>query len=184
MEEISLYGPNGKPDWFWKLNPKGQVPVLVVGEKEELVLADSDLVLDRMDEVISTSRNVASSTDTSDNRIVLQDPEHQQRIQTFRTTLKDFLPIGKRAVLGGRTNDKNQMWNKLKELDSLIVGPYVCGEQVTIADCAGFPFLWRLETEFGPFHDHGCGNMGQWLETCKANDAFSGTIQQSWWWWW
>ena len=29
MEEVSLYGAGGKPDWFMKLNPKGEVPVLV-----------------------------------------------------------------------------------------------------------------------------------------------------------
>jgi len=25
MKEISLYGSGGKPDWFWKLNPRGTV---------------------------------------------------------------------------------------------------------------------------------------------------------------
>ena len=46
MEEISLYGPNGKPDWFWKLYPAGTVPDLVAGDQ---VLPDSDNILDNLD---------------------------------------------------------------------------------------------------------------------------------------
>ncbi|CAN0497955.1 unnamed protein product [Ectocarpus sp. 12 AP-2014] len=33
MKEVSLYGSGGKPSWFMDLNPKGEVPVLVVDGK-------------------------------------------------------------------------------------------------------------------------------------------------------
>ena len=33
------------------------------------------------------------------------------------------------------------MFQKLKELDSTIKGPYICGDDITIADCAAFPFI-------------------------------------------
>ena len=32
-QEVGLYGHGGKPKWFLELNPKGQVPVLILGEK-------------------------------------------------------------------------------------------------------------------------------------------------------
>jgi glutathione S-transferase len=169
LEQVSLYGPNGKPDWFWKLNPKGEVPVLVC-HGGEVILADSDLILDEIGTAVEGGSD-----------IVPKDEDGIARAKGFRSKLREFLPIGKKAVLGG---DKDKMWSKLKELDNLIEGPYVCGEDVTVADCAGFPFLWRIDNEYGPVEDYGCGNVRTWLDTCKKNKAFSETIQQSWWWWW
>ena len=32
-QEVGLYGHGGKPKWFLELNPKGQVPVLILGGK-------------------------------------------------------------------------------------------------------------------------------------------------------
>lgn len=172
MEEISLYGSNGKPDWFWKLNPKGTVPVLVC-HGGAIILADSDLILDEIGNVVVVQGG--------SKLLVPEDEKTQKRVQQFRDTLSQFLPIGKMAVLGG---DKEKMWSKLKELDTLVQGPYICGEGITVADCAAFPFLWRIHDEFGSLGQHGCPNIQQWLATCSENPAFSKTVQGSWWWWW
>ncbi|KAG7341549.1 glutathione S-transferase, C-terminal domain containing protein [Nitzschia inconspicua] len=175
LEQVSLYGPGGKPDWFWKLNPKGQVPVLVV-EDEDLVLADSDLILDEIQRVVDAKRSKLYDVMSND------DVNATQKVQSFRNCLSEFLPIGKKAVLGGN-NDK--MWTKLQELDALIQTPYVAGEQLTVADCAGFPFLWRIQQEYGNvWEEHGCNNIPQWLEQCSRQPAFAKSIQSSWWWWW
>ena len=169
LEQISLYGPNGKPDWFWELNPKGQVPVLVC-DGGARVLADSDLILDEIGSVAESGLDIVPRGD-----------DQIAQVKEFRAALIDFLPVGKKATLGG---NKEEMVAKLRDLDELIEGPYVCGEQVSIADCAGFPFLWRIDTEYGPVEEHGCERMRVWLDNCKSNQAFSKTIQQSWWWWW
>jgi glutathione S-transferase len=175
LEQVSLYGPGGKPDWFWKLNPKGQVPVLVVNEeKEEVILADSDLILDEIQRVMDSSQSQLK--DGVDNRSTLL------KVQAFRKCMSEFLPIGKKAVLGG---SDQQMWSKLQQLDGLIEGPYVAGNQMTVADCAGFPFLWRIQQEYGNvWEDHNCYNIPKWLDHCSAQPAFAKSIQSSWWWWW
>lgn len=177
LEQVSLYGAGGKPDWFWELNPQGTVPVLVVPVAEgdnassESVLPDSDLILNEIAQVPGGERLIPTS-----------DPEAIESMNKFRQCLKEFLPIGKKAVLGG---SKVPMWKKLKELDALVVGPYVCGDDVTVADCAGFPFLWRIENEYGTLLDtQDCPKLANWLQTCKQNPAFSKTVQLSWWWWW
>lgn len=169
MEEISLYGANGKPDWFLELNPKGTVPVLVC-HGGAVRLRDSDDILDE----IGTAVENGSS-------LVPKDESSIKKVQEFRAKLSAFLPIGKKAVLGG---SKQKMWNELAELDAMIEGPYVCGDKVTVADCAAFPFLWRIDTEYGPVEDQGCSKLRAWLDHCKSNAAFSTTVQQSWWWWW
>lgn len=169
MEEISLYGPGGKPDWFMKLNPKGTVPVLVCGGGA-VRLRDSDEILDKVGDAIPGGSKLIPH-------------KHEDLIKEFRSRLNEFLPIGKKAVLGG---NKDKMWAKLSELDALIEGPYICGGDVTVADCAAFPFLWRIENEYGALllEKNGCKNIQAWLTTCERNEAFSTTIQSAWWWWW
>lgn len=170
LEQVSLYGAGGKPDWFWDLNPQGTVPILVIPTSDDdLVLPDSDLILNEIAKV------------PGGEALVPTDPAAVESIKAFRKCLSEFLPIGKKAVLGG---SKGPLWSKLKELDALVVGPYVCGEDVTVADCAGFPFLWRIENEYGNLDKQGCPNLANWLQTCKKNQAFSMTVQSSWWWWW
>lgn len=187
MEEVALYGAGGKPNWFLELNPKGQVPVLVVENGDEshdnaMVLADSDLILDKMATVTAETSNSRPS-----GLLVIPGPYDVasiEKIDAFRSILREFLPVGKDAVLGG---DKRKMWAKLQELDALIEGPFVAGESVSVADCAGFPFLWRIEQEYGrsSWKANRCGsNIPQWLNKCSQQDAFSKTIQSSWWWWW
>ena len=133
-------------------------------------MADSDLILDKICDVVEGGATLAPKDDKA-----------KKQVESFRKTLNEFLPIGKKAVQGG---NKSKMWSKLKEFDSKIVGPYVCGDQVTVADCAGFPFVWRIESEFGPVEDQGCDNLRRWLDTCQENPGFAKTIQGSWWWWW
>jgi glutathione S-transferase len=167
LEQVSLYGAGGKPDWFWKLNPQGTVPILVCSDG--IVLPDSDMILNEISKVPGGEPLIPSVA------------ESKAIAESFRRTLSELLPIGKSAVLGG---DKTNMWRKLKELDAIIIGPYVCGEEITVADCAGFPFLWRLENEYGSLAKYNCSNLSKWLKVCKGNPAFSKTIQTSWWWWW
>jgi glutathione S-transferase len=168
MEEIALYGEGGKPEWFLELNPNGTVPVLVIFGGAR-ILKDSDLILDEFHKVGNGASLVPSGRKAA------------SKATGFRALLSEFLPLGKAAVLGGH---KAKMWSKLKELDSNIEGPYICGEQVTIADCAAFPFLWRIDSEFGPVEKEGCNNIRAWLDHCQKNPGFAKTIQGTWWWWW
>lgn len=195
FEQISLYGGGGKPPWFMKLNPRGTVPVLVVNndnEKEKVVLADSDLILDEMKLVMESVDTATATASSSKESLVVATPGDNAtgaRIAAFRTALNEFLPIGKSAVLGG---DKERMWSKLRELDALVdTGTsggqcFLAGtDRPTVADCAGFPFLWRIDDEFGDhWESHGCSNIPVWLDRCKQEPAFANSVQSSWWWWW
>lgn len=176
MEEVALYGANGKPDWFWDLNPDGTVPVLVC-HGGAVVYPDSDMALDSIE-----NGSAIAIAGNSDKLLLLttsqQTKQIQKLVQEWRTSINNMLPIGKKAVLGG---NKQKLFDMLKEMDSKVVGPYLCGEQITSADCAAFPFLWRLNDEFG-LDDY--SNLQAWLDTCNQNEAFSKTVQSSWWWWW
>mmetsp|Transcript_27241 Transcript_27241/g.33390 ORF Transcript_27241/g.33390 Transcript_27241/m.33390 type:complete len:256 (-) Transcript_27241:350-1117(-) len=179
MEEISLYGANGKPDWFWKLNPDGTVPVLVAATakgRSDAIIADSEDILNSF---------VAGDVIGGNGVLTCDENQEQslfQKQQWWRDTIQRRVnPIGKSAVLGA---GKTKLYDLLHDLNSEVVGPYLCGDRVTVADCAAFPFLWRIHNEFGLDKVNKNSNLLSWLRTCEGNPAFQKTVQNSWWWWW
>ena len=52
----------------------------------------------------------------------------------------------------------------LKDMNSKVVGPYLVGEKLTLADCVIFPFLWRIDQEFGIGKVDGEENLRFWLD--------------------
>lgn len=170
MREVSLYGAGGKPDWFWELNPKGTVPIVVVKDGDNtLVLADSEDILDAfMDGRIKGDGNLSV--------------EEKQMIMKWREIIsKQLVPVGKSAVLGG---SKTKLQSLLRECDSMVVGPYLTGDKFTVADAAAFPFFWRLNKEYGLEKDE-TKQLSAWLNQCLQDEAVKKTIPtQGWWWWW
>lgn len=170
LEEISLYGPGGKPDWFWELNPDGTVPVLVC-HGGAAVYPDSDLALDAVGDGNALGEQQVSLT--------ANDEKTDQLVREWRKMINNMLPVGKKAVMSG--GSKQKLMEVLKHMNDKVQSPYLCGDKVTVADCAAFPFMWRLNDEFGL---NGLENLQAWLTTCEQNESFSKTIQSAWWWWW
>ena len=170
MQEISLYGANGKPDWFWELNPQGTVPVVVYGNGET-VLPDSDLILDQIDQIsaaaVETTAPLCPSNLKSD-------------ISDWRQRINDMLPVGKQSVFANKPSSK--LKQQLKAMNDAVKGSYLTGQTVTVADCHAFPFLWRLNTEFPLEKEY--PQLAEWIQTCSNLPSFRKTIQSSWWWWW
>jgi glutathione S-transferase len=170
LREVSLYGPGGKPDWFWKLNPRGTVPVVTMNGGND-VYADSELILDAVGDI---SEGIL--TRTSD----LSDEERTQVSKWRDIVSKKLTPIGKSAVLGG---SMPKLRSLLKEMNDVVVLPYLVGERMTLADCAVFPFLWRIDQDYGIGSD-GEEKLREWLNTCLKTETIKGTVVRSWWWWW
>lgn len=175
MDEISLYGVNGKPDWFLELNPAGTVPVLTC-YGGAVVLPDSDIILDFIgDGAVEGGSKLKPKSDAE-----------KKAIKKWRDLLsREIIPVGKAAVLRGKTKELYSLLSKVDK-DMTDSNKFLCGDAPTIADCALFPFMWRIDQEFGPLteEDHKCGNIRAWLDTCGETAAFRKTIQSSWWWWW
>jgi len=157
MREVSLYGPGGKPDWFWELNPAGTVPIVVSSAEDnngkEEVFADSELILDAIGN--GRIRMTGDTNDEEDGVSLLLtsklSKEEEARVNQWRSTISEkLIPVGKSAVLGGSLSKLRSL---LKEMNDRMVedddGPYLVGNRVTVADCAAFPFLWRIDQEFG-----------------------------------
>ncbi len=163
LKEVSLYGSGGKPGWFLKMNPSGTVPVLATDDDK--VYPDSELILDYIKDNTSLHAQGTNIDET--------------KIQSWRDTItQQIIPVGKQAVLGGSQGDLFQL---LKRIDDDVAGPYLCGDFITVADCAAFPFIWRIDNEFGL---EGGSKLKQWLDLCSTTSCFKKTVQRTWWWWW
>ena len=170
LQEISLYGPNGKPDWFWQLNPEGTVPVLVQGQQ---VWPDSDLIL-----------QAVAEGQVGTNPLVVADSNKKKRVQSWRKAVNELLPVGKQAVLG---NAKDQLAQQLQEsLERRMPENtlFLTGDTISVADCHAFPFLWRLDQEFDLRLNLKCPKLAAWVQHCSQLPSFRTTLQPSWWWWW
>lgn len=180
MREVSLYGAGGKPDWFWKLNPQGTVPIVAVkdgGDAQDVVFADSELILDAVsDGRVSGKEGLLQTSELSE--------DENACVAKWRKVLsKQLVPVGKSAVLGGSVPKLRSL---LSELDDMVEGPYLAGEKITVADCAAFPFLWRIDQEFGiGGASENEDKLRAWLDQCIDTPSIKRTIPaQGWWWWW
>lgn len=157
-----------------ELNPKGEVPVLVVNGSP---IVESEKTVDHLME---------------DS---LNPPERRAVSSRWRSLINDRLkPVGKRTVLsGGSEADKASLCVVLQELDACLqgqgtagshvgTGPFVCGEAFTAADASAFPFLQRIHGEFG--FPAGCHKLEEWYEAARRRPAVRKTIKKEWWWWW
>eukprot|EP00903_Cladosiphon_okamuranus_P009111 g8705.t1 len=141
MKEISLYGAGGKPRWFMDLNPKGEVPVLVVNGSP-----------------------IVGSEDTVD---YLMQGELSPEARQWRSIVNDRLkPVGKRAVFsGGSESDRVALNAVLEDLEACL--PHGSSDGVggpfSAADASAFPFLQRIHGEFGFPSD--CRRLKAWSST-------------------
>jgi glutathione S-transferase len=163
LEEVSLYGAGGKPGWFMKLNPKGQVPVLVVGDD---VTAESERTIDAVAALHQGGGSGGAAAAAAE--------------VAWRTRISDtLLPRGKKCVLSG---DRAGVEALLESLEPEVVGPFLCGENFGGADISAAPFIQRLESEYGI--PESCPRLREWYSNISRRPSVKATIRRSWWWWW
>lgn len=178
MEQIDLYG--GKPSWFLKMNPLGQVPVLKISDK---VITESEDIL----------TFIGSDQFISDN--LLQKTEKQSDVLYWREAIDSRLKVvGKKSVLSRSGIGKGSELGKiLEELEQKYISScsyanndenFLAGKYPSLADCAAFPFLYRLSEEYKDGKHIYPHLMGDWLRLMESREEVRSTIQASWWWWW
>lgn len=152
---------SGKPRWFMDLNPKGEVPVLVVDGKP-----------------------IVGSEETVD---YLMQGELSPEALRWRTIVNDRLkPAGKRAVFsGGSEADRASLNAVLEDLEACLPddgseGRF--GESFSAADASAFPFLQRVHGEFG--FPSECRRLEAWYASACSRPGVRKTIKKNFWWWW
>mmetsp|Transcript_125381 Transcript_125381/g.390359 ORF Transcript_125381/g.390359 Transcript_125381/m.390359 type:complete len:246 (+) Transcript_125381:72-809(+) len=167
LTEISLYGYDGKPDWFMKLNPKGEIPVLVRSNGGAVV--DSERILDW---VAQAAPDMA--------------PEDASAGAAFRRCVSGRVaPTGKSRVLRGSSGAGDDLDVALGELNEFLEaspGDFAAGGRFSVADAAAVPFIQRLDERYGL--PERAMALQRWWRLVRERPGVAGTLQRSWWWWW
>lgn len=129
----------GKPEWFTRLNPKGQIPVLAYKEGEGVKTVYESLICN---EYLEERFNVPA--------LLPPDPFHRAQcrliIDRFSSTVQPaFYKILLKEDPAVRSKCREILDKELTWLDTLLAtGPYFLGAQFSLVDCAIVPFLLRL----------------------------------------
>ena len=179
MREVSLYGAGGKPPWFLELNPKGQVPVLVVGGEP---VVESDVCVDSVDSLLEPVGSLSPGG-----------ADGEARVTALRAIIdREVAPAGKELMLGGGSRAEQRLAEALASVDTLLQdgeGPFLCGEDLCRGDISAFPFLQRIDDEFGlasaaaPSGEE-CGRLCSWMAAMRDHPAVAATVMRNYWWWW
>lgn len=165
LREVQLFGRD-KSIYLLRLNPKGQVPVLVTSDGS--VVTESERILDWI-----AQQSPALS------------PENADAASTWRhCLLSKVAPSGKQRVLGGGAPAKQGLRAALGELENQLQAfeGFAAGKSFSVADAAAVPLVQRLESEFGLPED--LPRLRSWWEQVKSRPAVKKTLASSWWWWW
>ncbi|CAM9866386.1 unnamed protein product [Sphacelaria rigidula] len=154
-----------------KLNPKGEVPVLVVDDAP--IVGSEETVDFLMKDTALPGKGDRTATSSRWRAIVNE----------------KLKPVGKRAVFSGSSADIASLNEVLRELEECLMpgegggdGPFVCGGVFTAADASAFPFLQRVHGEFGFPED--CERLREWHDSACRRPSVKKTIKRDFWWWW
>jgi glutathione S-transferase len=162
LKEINLYGENGKPDWFMKLNPVGLVPVLYFPQTE-LVITES------LDIVIYLLKNFPNSYSYLD--------------QDIQTNWIDFLK--KNLIYCDLQLDEiTTALEKIEKKMNNNEGNYLGGSLMGLSDILYFPMLFRVNEAILKFDNNNLyPKLSKWLSLMLDNESIVKTIVHPWWWW-
>ncbi|CAE7373874.1 DHAR2 [Symbiodinium natans] len=146
----------------YDLNPKGLVPVLV--DPSGRVVVESEDIVDAIAQQSSAGLSKAPGPDAAEIRRLIN-----QRL----------LPAGKKAKMFGQPGDLGPV---LQDLDKMVAGPFLAGEEVTVADISAAPMLQRL-FEDGMVPQE-LTQLHSWWNAVNGLPSFQKTMVQSYWWWW
>lgn len=146
----------------YDLNPKGLVPVLV--DPSGKVTVESEDIVDAIAQKSSKAISAPASPDA---------------VEIRRLINQHLLPAGKQAKMFGQQADLGPV---LQALDKLVAGPFMAGDEVTVADISAAPMLQRLFEDGMVPKD--LTKLHSWWNTVNALPTFQKTMVSSYWWWW
>lgn len=162
--EVDLASGEHKQPAFLKINPFGQVPVLVDGE---IVIADSNAILvylskkfartDWLPETPSEAAAVQRWLSVAAGDIAFG-PAAARLVTVFAAPLDSQAAISRSHVVLKRMDD------------ALGAGPWIAADHPTIADIALYSYTARAPEGFVDLKDY--ANVRQWLERVEALPGF------------
>lgn len=158
---VNMLAGDHKKDEYAKLNPMKQVPTLVDGD---FVLAESRAILMYLVNQYSPG-----------NELYPTDPKKKAKVDRILFLTNEMFQLGKRILAAVHLLGKpmpedlvNERKTLLKVLDELIVGPFLTGDKMTIADISAVADI-TVSTEVMGSDVSSCPKVVKWLQHMKDN---------------
>lgn len=193
-------------DWYLELNPNGVVPTLV---HEGQVVTDSSVINEYLEEIspnaplmprtaierarVRTWRQYIDEVPTpairvpSFNAYILKmwsdvpDAEFQALVAKRTVRKHLYQKIGREGFSEHEVREALERLQQtlLRMESSLRSGPWLCGEQLTLADISIVPTIVRLETLGYAHMWHNLPHVARWFDAVKRRPSFSATYHEA-----
>eukprot|EP00591_Stephanopyxis_turris_P001505 CAMPEP_0195511962 /NCGR_PEP_ID=MMETSP0794_2-20130614/4102_1 /TAXON_ID=515487 /ORGANISM="Stephanopyxis turris, Strain CCMP 815" /LENGTH=281 /DNA_ID=CAMNT_0040639663 /DNA_START=55 /DNA_END=900 /DNA_ORIENTATION=+ len=161
-----------KPDWYLKINPRGKVPALRIPTADNAVIYESAIC----NEFLCDHATAQS--------LMPADPFIRAKIRLLNDHCDNVFAKTQFTYLMNKDDAKDV--ELCKEMENALVayedalkeskGPYLLGEDFTLADVHAFPFLQRLVITLKHWKDYELPNdkfpnILTWIDSCAGRES-------------
>ncbi|MCX2722108.1 glutathione S-transferase family protein [Roseibium salinum] len=175
LHSVDVFAPGGPPDDYLALHPFGRIPALKSGN---FTLFETTAILRYIDEALD---GPPLQPDTPEARARMTQIQSIMDGYAYRTLVWDIYVERVSKTRGGGSADEVRIASALgparkiiAALEQLVVpGPFLLGEQLTLADCHAAPMLALFEkAEEGGFLLKAAPKLSEWLARFKGRASF------------
>lgn len=165
-----------KPDWYLKINPRGKVPAIRVPTADYAVIYESAIC----NEFLCDYATFRQQKQT----LMPMDPFMRARIRLLNDHCDNVFSKTQFTFLMNKDEEKhfecmNQMEEALRMYEDALVeskGPYLLGEDFTIADLHLLPFIQRLTITLKHWKEYELPTdkfpkLVEWVQSCLERDS-------------
>ncbi len=174
--QVDLVGGEHKQPPYGKITPRRQVPTLVYGEGDDAItLYESVAIIQFLDDMLPKPPLMPPVSQPALRAIAwVRIAEFQQKLDPKNVFGSVIFGKQTREQLGARVD---ALLEELPRWDAYVGdGPFLCGEQFTLADIAVFPLLMHFEALGYDYSKH-TPSLSAYMTLCKARPS---VVQSGW----
>jgi glutathione S-transferase len=174
--QVDLMGGEHKQPPYGEITPRRQVPTLVYGEGDEAItLYESVAIIQFLDDVFPEPPLMPPVGEPAMRATAwMRIAEFQQKLDPKNIFASVTFGKQTREQLGARVD---ALLEELLRWDAYVGdGPFLCGDQFTLADIAVFPLLMHFEALGYDYATH-TPSLSAYMNRCKARPS---VVQSGW----
>jgi glutathione S-transferase len=174
--QVDLLGGEHKQPPYGEITPRRQVPALVYGEGDEAItLYESVAIIQFLDDVFPEPPLMPPVSEPAMRATAwMRIAEFQQKLDSKNIFGSVIFGKQTREQLGARVD---ALLEELPRWDAYVGdGPFLCGDQFTLADIAVFPLLMHFEA-LGYDYSKYTPSLSAYMNWCKVRPS---VVQSDW----
>ncbi|UCD68142.1 MAG: glutathione S-transferase family protein [Betaproteobacteria bacterium] len=174
--QVDLFGGEHKQPAYGEITPRRQVPTLVYGEGDEAItLYESVAIIQFIDDMCPEPPLMPPVSEPAKRaKALMRLAEFQQKLDPKNIFGSVVFRKQTREQLGERVD---ALLEELPRWDAYVGnGPFLCGEQFTLADIAVFPLLMHFEAIGYDYSKH-TPSLFAYMNQCKMRPS---VVQSGW----